>query len=70
MWNNEYIFVGCNDKTIKLIELNNGKIINELRGHNDYVISIKNAESLESFISFILFPLKSNTFIESEFNLQ
>jgi len=41
MWNNEYIFIGCDDKTIKLIELEKGKIIKELKGHNTAVISIK-----------------------------
>ena len=41
LWNNEYLFVGCDDKTIKLIELNKGKIIKELVGHNDKVLSIK-----------------------------
>ena len=41
MRNNEYIFVGCDDKTIKLIELKYGKIIKELKGHNNKVLSIK-----------------------------
>ena len=41
IWNNEYLFVGCDDKTIKLIELNNGKIIKELKGHMSKVLSIK-----------------------------
>ena len=41
IWNNEYIFIGCDDKTIKLIELKNGKIIKELKGHINKVISIK-----------------------------
>ena len=41
MWNNEYIFVGCNDNTIKLIELSNEKIIKELKGHDGVVFSIK-----------------------------
>ena len=41
MWNNDYIFVGSNDKTIKLIELNNGNIIKELKGHDGVVFSIK-----------------------------
>ncbi len=41
MWNNDYIFVGCNDNTIKLIELNNGNIIKELKGHDGVVFSIK-----------------------------
>ena len=41
MWNNDYIFVGCNDKTIKLIELNNGNVIKELKGHDGVVFSIK-----------------------------
>ena len=41
MWNNKYIFVGCDDKTIKLIQINNGKIIKELEGHINNVLSIK-----------------------------
>ena len=38
----EYLYVGCEEKTIKIIELSNGKIINQLKGHNNYVINIKN----------------------------
>ena len=41
MWDNEYLLVGCDDKTIKLINLNNGEIIKELEGHNDKVLSLK-----------------------------
>ena len=41
MWNNEYIFIGCDDNTIKLIELKNGIIIKELKCHYNKVISIK-----------------------------
>jgi hypothetical protein len=41
MWNNEYIFVGCEDKTIKIIDINNEKIIKDLKGHKNEVISIK-----------------------------
>ena len=41
MWDNEYLLVGCDDKTIKLINLNNGEIIKEIEGHNNKVISLK-----------------------------
>ena len=41
MWNNEYILAACDDKTIKIIQLDNGIIIKELKGHKNYVISIK-----------------------------
>ena len=41
MWNNEYLLVGCDDKAIKLINLNNGKIIKEIEGHNNKVLSLK-----------------------------
>ena len=40
-WDKVYIFIGCDDKTIKLIELKNGNIIKELKGHNNKVITIK-----------------------------
>ena len=39
--NNEYLFVGCDDNTIKIIDLNNFKIINILKGHQSYVLSVK-----------------------------
>ena len=41
MWNNDYLLSGCDDKTIKLINLNNGEIIKEIEGHNDKVLSLK-----------------------------
>ena len=41
LWNEEYLFVGCEDKTIKLIELNSGEIINNLIGKNKVVLTIK-----------------------------
>ena len=42
LWNNEYIFVGCEDNTIKIVDLNNNKIIRkELKGHKNVVLTIK-----------------------------
>ena len=41
LWNKECIFVCCKDKTIKLVNLNSGKILNNLIGHNTRVLSIK-----------------------------
>ena len=41
LWNNDYLFVGCYDKMIKLINLKNGKVIKRLNGHNNYVINMK-----------------------------
>ena len=41
LWNNEYLLVGCDDKTIKLINYKDGIIIKELKGHIEKVISIK-----------------------------
>ena len=41
LWNRKYLFVGCNDKSIKLLNLKDGKIVNELKGHNQGVTSIK-----------------------------
>ena len=44
IWDNEYLFIGCDDKTIKLVNYNTGKIIKQFYGHNDRVISIKKIE--------------------------
>jgi WD40 repeat protein len=41
MRNNEYLLVGCDEKKIKLINLNNGEIIKEIEGHNNKVLSLK-----------------------------
>ena len=41
LWNLDYLFVGCDDKTIKLIELKNGLIVKNLTGHTNEVITVK-----------------------------
>ena len=41
IWNNKNLFVGCEDKTIKLIDLSKGKIVNSLIGHKEKVINLK-----------------------------
>ncbi len=41
LWNNNYLFIGCDDKTIKLIEIKNGLIVKCLDGHTNEVITVK-----------------------------
>ena len=41
LWNNNFIFVGCGDKTIKLIDLDSEKVIESLNGHKNSVLTIK-----------------------------
>ena len=41
LWNKDYLFVGCDDKNIKLIDLNKGIVIKDLIGHNKSVAAIK-----------------------------
>ena len=41
MWDNEYLLAACDEKKIKIINLNNGEIIKEIEGHNDKVLSLK-----------------------------
>ena len=41
LWNDNYLFIGCEDKKIKLIDLKIGRIINELTGHSKDVLTIK-----------------------------
>ena len=41
LWNNDYIFAGCTDNSIKLINLKNGKIIKNLIGHKHYALNVK-----------------------------
>ena len=41
LWDKDNIFVGCGDKTIKLINLETHRIINSLNGHKNNVCSFK-----------------------------
>ena len=41
LFNDYYLFVGCSNNTIKLLDLNSGLILNNLSGHNNHVITIK-----------------------------
>ena len=41
LWDNNYLFVGCTDNTIKLVEIKNGIIIKSLTGYNNEVCTIK-----------------------------
>ena len=41
LWNNDYILVGSLDQTIKIIKLEEGKIINNLIGHKSFPLTIK-----------------------------
>ena len=41
LWNKEFLFIGCSDNIIKLVEINSGEIIKNLFGHNSEVSTIK-----------------------------
>ena len=40
-WEKDYLFVGCTDKTIKLLRLKDDNIIQSVKGHNNRVICMK-----------------------------
>ena len=41
LWDNNYLFAGCDDKTIKLVELKTGLVIKSFNGHNESVLTIR-----------------------------
>ena len=41
LWNNEFLFAGCGDGDIKLINYNRARNIKDLKGHNSDVLAIK-----------------------------
>jgi len=41
LWDNEYLFIGCEDGSIKLLNIKKGKIIKNLIGHKKRVLNIK-----------------------------
>jgi len=44
LWDDDNLFVGCGDKTIKLVELKSGLITNHLSGNKNKVLTIKAIE--------------------------
>ena len=41
LWSSNFIFVGCEDNSIKLVDINEGKILKVLDGHKSMVINVK-----------------------------
>ena len=41
LWSDNYIFIGCEEKMIKLVDIKNGEVINNLIGNNEAVLNIK-----------------------------
>lgn len=41
LWKENYIFVGCKDRTIKLIDISKDNVIQNLKGHNNWVTCVK-----------------------------
>ena len=41
LWNNENLFVGCEDGKIRLIEIETGDVVTIMEGHTDMVLTIK-----------------------------
>ena len=41
LWNDNSLFIGCEDKEIKIVEIKNGLIVKSLSSHKDKVITIK-----------------------------
>ena len=47
LWNNDYLFVGTSDNSIKMMDLKKKKIIHSLNGHNNSVRTIKKINTPE-----------------------
>lgn len=41
IWDKDYFFIGCKDKTIKLVDTNKGIVIKSIKAHNNTVLTIK-----------------------------
>lgn len=41
LFNYEYLFISCKDKTIKILDLTKGDIIQNIEGHYNYVLTLK-----------------------------
>ena len=41
LWDEEYLFVCCKDRTLKLVDIKKGKLIKSIVGHGNGVVSVK-----------------------------
>ena len=41
LWNKDFLFVGCKNKLMKLVNIKSGEIVKNLEGHNHWICSIK-----------------------------
>jgi len=41
LWNNNYIYVACKDRTIKLIDLSKKEVVQNLKGHNNWISCVR-----------------------------
>ena len=41
LWDDNYLFVGCDDKTIKLVDINNETVVKTLFGHENKIITLR-----------------------------
>ena len=60
LWDNEHIFVGCQDRTIKLIDINNNLIIKNLISNDNEVCTIKKFNHPKYGMCLISQGLKEN----------
>ena len=44
LWNNKYLFAGCFDESIKIIDLEMNRIIEEMENNNECAVNIKHAK--------------------------
>ena len=47
LWNNSYIFVGCKDNSIKLVDIKNDILVKSFSGHNQTVLTIRKVKHPE-----------------------
>lgn len=53
LWDENNLLVSSQDKTIKLVDLRNNKVIKSMKGHNNYVITLHKIKYFQ-YGSFLL----------------
>ena len=53
LWNKDYLWAGWEDKSIKLIDLNNFKFVKTLNSHKNNIVTIKKIQH-EKYGNFII----------------
>jgi len=61
--NNIYLIIGSNDQNIKIFDINNGKLIRDIKKHSSYILGIKPVIDINNNKYFVSYGNDKNIYL-------